>query len=440
MQTTHASPTVNAMVPDVVLLPDGQSSAFQLLNIEYFSLFYRLTDDAIARSLKHGLSHQLMHSYKLHKTNTAWQADADTALDELNQQLMKGIRGRQKQLPVAGLLAMPKQIPELQRALHQNPNDYLSHFQLGWLHMLQRSLPMAERHFNIAALQSQGVNPQFASFVYRHLANTRYRRGNFEQALLAIESARECCSGYCVQLHYEYICLLSRTARTTQGLRQLHTLLSKAPHYEAFARSEPDLTRNPSFQLLFNQRRQRHIQTIEQSLSERWENDPIGLLNLDQELGRKNSVQALRHKQHQLLMQLPNLLLIDTARSCALIEKQRRQYVMRALNSRKQQFIETIEEHQECASTVHQGGQWLIFAAVVSLLALAVSYGISFIASQFGLDWPINLNVQNIVLVCAGVLVTLGVLLWYFTPRKLRALIRKRQQLERLYSRIRTLA
>lgn len=440
MQTTHTSPAVNAMVPDVVLLPDGKSSAFQLLNIEYFSLCYRLNDDAIRKSLKHGLSNQLMHSYRLHKTNAAWQADADIALNELTQQLMKGIRGRQKQLPIAGLQAMPKQIPELKHALHQNPDHYLSHFQLGWLHMLQRALSLAERHFNIAALQSQIVNPQFASFAYRYLANVRYQRGLFDQALLAIESARECCSGYCAQLHYEYICLLSRTDHTTQGLRQLHTLLGKAPYYEAFARSEPDLTRNPSFQLLFNQRRQRHIQTIEQSLSERWENDPIGLLNLDQELGRKNSIQALRHKQHQLLMQLPNVLLIDTMRSCALIEKQRRQYVMRALNARKQQFIETIEEHQECASTVHQGGQWLIFAAVVALLALAVSYAISFIAGQFALDWPINLNVQNIVLVCAAVLATLGMLLWYFTPRKLRSLMRKRQQLERLYSRIRSSA
>ena len=440
MQTTHASPTVNAMVPDVVLLPDGKASAFQLLNIEYFSVFYQINDQTLLASLRHGLSHPLMHSYRLHKAGNKWQAETDVALDQLSLQAMKGVRSRQKYLPVTGLRKLGKSIPDLERTLHQNPNDYLCHFQLGWLHMLQRSLQLAERHFNIAALQSQTPNPHFAAFAYRHLANVRYRRGHYEQALLAIESAREFCGGYCAQLHYEYICLLSRSERTTQGLRQLHTLLSKAPFYEVLARNEPDLKRNPSFQLLLSQRRQRHIQAIECALNERWKNDPIALLNLDKELGRKNSLHALQRKQHQLLMQLPDMLLMSTEHSTDLIEKQRRQYVMRALNTRKQQFIETIEEQQECASVVHQGGQWLVFAAVVSLLALAISYGISFIASQFALDWPINLKVQNIVLAIAGLLIMLGVILLHFTPRKLTALMRKRQQLEKLYSRIRASA
>ena len=109
---------------------------------------------------------------------------------------------------------------------------------------------------------------------------------------------------------------------------------------------------------------------------------------------------------------------------------------MNTLDIRKQNYIQQIEEHQGRARRIHHLGQWLVYTMVITLMSLALSYGISTIASLFSYDWPINRTVQTLVLVIAGVVGVCGMLLLHFSPRKLSRLLKQKQQLEQLSAKI----
>lgn len=417
-------------------IPTDHTQTFERIHIDYYSLYYNVSNQQLLATMRDGLIRKLLHSSIDRQQAAQWKEDYQQALTRLSKQLTVELIQQNKLLPVVGLQELSDQPAQLLKTLSKNPNDYLCHFQLAWLQSNSGNLTLAERHYNIAALQSLEVNPLFSSFAFRHLSDTRYRAGKSMQALLAIESARECNKGFNAELQFEYIRMLSLTQRTSLALKQLQLLLSKAPHYEVLMQFEPDLTHNPSLQRVLVQLNQQHQQNVRNNLLLKWENDPLRLLDLDKELGKPNSLEALRHKQEHTLEHLPHLLIQNEAQAGKLIQQQSRRFVMNTLDIRKQNYIQQIEQHQGRARRVHHLGQWLVYTMVITLMSLALSYGISTVASLFSYDWPVNRTVQTLVLVTAGVVGVCGMLLLHFSPRKLSRLLKQKQQLEQLSSRI----
>ena len=425
-------------IPTSVLLSsERQPPFFYRINIEYFCLYNKIKPQFINEGILKGLNNNLIDTNTdLKRKAEQWTREHDNVLSDLAGKLSIELLRQQKQLPLAALRRLPTDVQHLQQMLAKTPNDHLCHFHLAWLYCLEKKYTLAERHFNVAAMQSQAVNPQFSCFAYRHLAHVRFISGKHAQALLAIEMACELSQSYHPELQFERIRFLSNTQRTTQALPHLSGLINKFPLYEILASMDPDIQENPSLCRLFKQLTDKHTKNIQRQLHQCWKNDPLRLLDLDSELGQKNSLIILQNKQREMLMELSPLLIVHEAMSCQLIQKRSRSIIIRALNRRKQQYIKKIEGHQERAGKVHHTGQWMLYTAVLSLIALGLSYAISAIAFHFDFRWPINLYVQSIILGGVVVLAIIGAILLHFTPSKLSDLLIKKQRLEELSLRL----
>ena len=432
----------NKIIPPQVpistlLCVNGQSPVFYLINVEYFFLYHGIKHHDSKQAIRSGLSNNLVNANAdLKRKALRWKTEHDIVLENLALKLSVELKRQQKHLPVSALMRFPPDIKSAQQILTKTPNDHLCHFHLGWLYTIAKNYTLAERHFNVAALQSQSINPSFSCFAYRHLAHVRFKNNKYSQALLATEAACALNQSYNPELQFERIRLLSRTQRTTQAMPHLASLISKSPHYEIFALHDTGIQQNPSLQRYFNKAKEKHIANIQSQLTEHWKNDPLHLLNLDRELGHENSLRILQQKQREILLNLSPLLIFNEALSTKLIQKRSRSIIIRSLNMRKQQYIQGIEGHQKIARKIHRTGQWMLYAAFISLIALGLSYAISTIANQFNLHWPINLFIQSVVLGCAFGLLIFGAVLLHFTPRKLSDLIRQKQRLEELSSRL----
>jgi hypothetical protein len=426
----------DSQIPESSGTPLYHSDVFERIHIDYYALYMGVEAGQLLATIRRGIANKLLQTNLDRQSATHWQEGYQKALTRLSKQLTVDLLQQTKQLPVIGLQELSDNPVILLKILSKNPNDYLCHFQLAWLQAKAGNLTLAERHYNVAALQSKEVNPQFSCFAFRHLSDVRYRAGKHMQALLAIESARECSKGFNAELQFEYVRMLSITQRTTLALKQLNILISKAPHYEVLMQYEPNLRENPSILRRLNQLTQQHQQNVHNNLLLQWENDPLRLLDLDRELGQTHSLEALRDKQQHTLEHLPHLLIQDEAYASKLVQLQSRRFVMNTLDVRKQNYIEQIEEHQGRAERIHYIGQWLVYTMVITLMSLALSYGISTVVSFFSFDWPVNQTVQSLVLIIAAVVGVSGMLLLHFSPKKLSRLLKQKQQLEQLSSRI----
>lgn len=418
------------------LASPSSAKVFRRINVDYLLLYKDKGSKQVRNTILQGVANKLLPSSTDRECATQWAEQYKKSLTKISEHLAHNLIKQNKQLPTIGLQKLSDNNELLAKILNNNPNDYLCHFQLAWLYSQSNNLALADRHFNIAALQSQTLNPLFSCFAYRHLSDVRYRAKKYSQALLAIESARESSNTFNAELQFEYVRMLSVAQRTSQALKQLTILLSKAPFYEVLAQYDPDLLDNPSIHRYLSMRRQQHQQNISNNVLLQWENDPLRLLDLDKELGQKHSLDALREKQQHTLERLPHLLIQDEATTSQLIQQQNRHFVMNTLDVRKQNYIQQIESHQKRAQRVHHWGQLLIYIMVIILMALALSYGISTLASLFSYHWPINTLVQTFVLLFAGGFGFLGMLLLHFSPRKLSRLLKQKQRLEQLTSRL----
>jgi hypothetical protein len=425
-------------IPSNILLSAGQQAPhFYRINIEYFCLYYSVQNNTAKQALFRGLTNNhIGSSIDLRRKATEWKQEHKSILEDLVSELYLDLKRLQRQMPTVALRCFPLDIESLQKIISKTPNDHLCHFHLGWLYSITDENILAERHFNIAALQSQNVNPDFACFAYRHLANTRVKNGKLAQGVLAIEAACTQSQHYNPELQFERVSLLSRSNKTTQALPYLANLIKKAPHYAILASQDLQMLNNPSLNRFFMQEKEKHIAKIKQQVVQHWKNDPLHLLNLDKELGQKNSRKIIIDKQAELLSRLPPLLIFNETVSSQLIQKSSRSIIIRSLNKRKQQYIKKIEQHQERANKAHSTGQWMVYIAIIVLISLGLSYAVSSIAYQFGYQLPVNLLVQSVVLSLALGLAVIGFILLHFTPSKLTDLLRQKQRLETLSLRL----
>ncbi|RVU82753.1 hypothetical protein EOL70_19520 [Leucothrix sargassi] len=427
---------INAQISTTIISSDEQPHAFHRINIEYFSLYHDTSKEDLSKAVTQGMKLGFLNTAKQRESASQWRATYNRAFKALCDKTVADITQLHHKLPASKLRQLSGSTAEIKAQLIQVPNDYLRHFHLAWLYLLKHDLKQAELHFNISALQSQKSDPEFACFALRHLAEARYRSQQYPQALLAIKTAQGLAPEYDPELHFEYTRLLALSTRCSESLKQLNILITKAPHYDSLASVDVDFKRSPPCRHYFATRLQRHMQNILNELNVQWENDPLSLLDLDKELGTPNSLQAIKQKQVNTIKELPELLLSDETRSTQLIQHQSRQFVMNALNVRKQYFIQNLEQHQHCASRVHKAGQWLIYSGILAAMALIISHAMSTISKLLGHTLPVNGSVQAIVLIVIAVLVLIGMILLHFTPTKLNTLLKKKQQLEHISAKL----
>ena len=425
-------------IPSKILLSTGrQAPHFHRINIEYFCIYYNVQNSITKQALYRGLTNNLIgSSIDLRQKAKEWKNEHKAIFEDLVLKLSLDLKRLQKQLPTVALRRLPLDIDSLKSIISKTPNDHLCHFHLAWLYSITNEPVLAERHFNIAALQSQNINPDFACFAYRHLANSQIKNGKLAQALLTIEAACTQSQTYNAELQFERVRLLSISNKTTQALPYLANLIKKNPHYSVMALQDLQALNNPSLNRFFAQEKEKHIANIKLQIVQHWKNDPLHLLNLDAELGQKNSRKIIIDKQGELLSRLPNLMIFNEAISSELIQKSSRTIIVRSLNQRKQQYIKKIEQHQERANKAHSTGQWMVYTAIVVLISLGLSYAVSSLAQQFGYHLPVNLLVQSVVLSSAFVLAITGFIFLHFTPSKLTDLLRQKQRLETLSLRL----
>ncbi|PID46951.1 MAG: hypothetical protein CSB47_01455 [Proteobacteria bacterium] len=410
------------------------------IHIEYYALYNKLDARQQLHIIRQGIRRKILQSSLERKQASQWGDGYQKQLSILSAQLVRAVLQQNRQLPTTALQQLSDNPAILLKHLQQTPNNYLYHFHLAWLFLQKANLTLAERHFNIAALQSQPVNPLFACYAFRHLADVRYQAGKFSHALSAIESAREHCRAFCAELQLEYVRILSATHRTTQALEQLTQLTHKAPHYEVLAYYDPEIQSNPSLHRYLVQLRQQHQSNITNDLLRSWHNDPLHLLDLDDALGQPHCLDTLRDKQQYTLAHMPLLLLQAEATASALIHQQSRHFVRNTLDVQRQHCIEQIEVYQGRTEKIHRAGLWLAYAASILLISLALSYGMSTVAELFSYHWPVNPLVQTWVLALAGTLGFSGVLLLHVPSSKLSRLLHQRQTLDQLLTHLGTLS
>ena len=429
---SQSAPAISA----TIISPDGQPHAFHRINVEYFALYHDLSNKELSKAVEQGLKLGFLFTTKQRENAMQWRSSYNKSFKALCDTIVSDIKQLGTKLPLDSLRRLSSSTTELKKQLIDKPNDYLRHFHIAWLYQLKNDLRQADLHFNIAALQSQKDNKELACFALRHLADIRYRTQRYPQALIAIKTAKALTSTYDAELHFEYVRMLTMAARTSESLKQLTILISKAPKYENLALIESDFERNPTFKRYFATQSQRHIQNVLELLDKQWENDPLNLLDLDKELGTANSLETLKQKQINTVKELPELLLSDEQSSAQLIQQQSRKFILNALDVRNQYFIQDIEQHQYRASRVHKAGQWLIYTGIVAIIALVCSHAISAISQTLNHTLVVNGSVQMIVLTVIAALVLIGMVLLHFTPTKLKTLLKKKQQLEHLSSKL----
>ena len=248
----------------------------------------------------------------------------------------------------------------------------------------------------------------------------------------AIEAATKLSQYYDPELQFEHISLLVRTQKTTLALSILDQLISKNPQYEIIVNKDAELQEDPLLNRYLQQLKDNHLKGIQHKLREHWEEHPLSLLNLDKGLGQKNSHIALQKQQHKMLSNLPPLLQTNEALSSRLIQKYSHSIIADSLDKRKQQYINKIEAQKAYTNRAYKLAQWMLYATVLCLIALGLSYVVSAIAHQFGYYWPINSYIQSVVLGSAIGLLILGTALLHFRPRKLTDLLKQKDQLEEL--------
>ena len=438
LMTAKNKSLAESPIPASILFShETQSPVFKVINIEYFVALYGTKEQPTRLSVFHGLRHNLINTnHDLRLKANFWEKEHNQILCNTASKLTLAMKRQLRQIPVSMLRRFPKQIEPMQEVLLRTPNDFLAHFHIAWLYSIQNDFELSERHFNIAALQSQTEHPKFSCFTYRHLANIRLKQGKSYQALLAIESACALSQQYHPELQFERIQLLSQLNKTTQALPYLAALIKAAPLYAVIASQDPLTRANPSLKRFFDIEKEKHTQNIQEKLQQHWKNDPLQLLNLDKELGQRNTKQIIQNKQSELLKKLSPLLIFHEDASSQLIQKRSHATVMRSLNTRKQQFVERIEQQQTRASKIHRIAQWMLYTAIMSLVALGLSYAISAVAGYLGFNLPINPGVQSALVILTVLLVIVGSVLLHFTPNKLNDLIRRKQRLEAISTRL----
>ena len=289
-------------IPSLFLLSaERQSSSFQPINIEYFCLYYNVQNVVTKQAILSGLTNNLIDtSANLKRKATQWEKEHKIILGNLALKLTIDLKRRQRQLPVNALRRFSLDTKDLEEILTKTPNDQLCHFHLAWLHSIAHNYSLAETHFNIAALQSQNINPEFSCFAYRHLADVRIKSGKLPLALLAIEAACSQSQIYNPELQFERISLLSRANRTTQALPHMANLIKKDSNYGTLASQDVNILKNPSFKRFFDQEKEKHVNNIQRQVIQHWKNDPLHLLDLDKELGQKNSRKIILKKQSRI--------------------------------------------------------------------------------------------------------------------------------------------
>ena len=165
----HYPPEIAA--PVVPLISSAISPTFNFIRTEYSALYQQLEQHALFERVREGLSNLLLRTKAEHTQAKQWQQNYNRALDHLATKITTVIYHRQRRLPSQALQRLSQSPDILEKKLEAHPTDYLCHFQYAWLSSLSGDFILAERHFNIAALQSQSVNSQFSCFALRHLAD-----------------------------------------------------------------------------------------------------------------------------------------------------------------------------------------------------------------------------------------------------------------------------
>ena len=178
------------------------------------------------------------------------------------------------------------------------------------------------------------------------------------------------------------------------------------------------------------------MNNIQRQVIQHWKNDPLHLLDLDKELGQKNSRKIILKKQSELLSKLSPLMIYNEELSSQLIQKSSRTIIINSLNRRKQEYIKRIEKHQHRANKAHNTGQWMLYIAIIGLVSLGLSYAVSGLAYQFNYNLPVNLLVQTLILSSSIVFAFIGFIFLHFTPIKLTDLLRQKQRLDTLSLRL----
>ena len=437
MLSNNKQPTHTKIPSSILLYVDEHSTIFSCINIEYYSLYFGVTSSVVKYSILQGLNNNYVGLNKdLRRRPKQWATEYNTTLADIAQKLTLQVRKQLRKLPASDLKRLPLDTEVLKDTLKLKPNNFLCHFHLGWIYSLSNNLTLAEKHFNLAALLSQNINKDFSCFAYRHLANTRLRNNKLQQAILAIEAACSQSTSENAELLFEKVRILSQANQTTRALSHIANLVQKDSYYASLASQDVIIQSNPSVKRFFDLEKEKHIHNIKNKVIEHWKNDPLHLLNLDKELGQKNTREIILSKQAELIKKLPTFMIYNETISSKFIQKKSREIIIKSLNTRKQQFIQQIEDHQRQASKAHNIGQWMMYIAIIGLISLGLSYAISGFAHHLNYHLPVNLTVQNIVLFGSALLAISGIIFLHFTPSKLTDLLKQKKRIETLSMRL----
>lgn len=451
-----------------VFFPAHQRHTFHRLNLEYLIPLQALSQPQVVSLLDHGIRSNLRGSGHSAEILPSLHPQLETLAAELSVQGVQLTQGKQqlrRQLLEcsktdfaayrAGMGAdfASKKLSELllalgapgaqqqtllaehllRNALEANGQNYRAHFELGWLYLfLLNRLPEAVFHLEAACRQAQPVDPVFATFAQRHLADAWYGLQQYGKAAeLSLQLLHDGQQAD-LEIRYEAARYLAADGEHQAAAQQLAQVVGRSALHYVQAQAEPDFADKGEVMGVLHDLRSIRVKRIQHYVDSRWKQQPLASVPLPDQLDANDLFRQVCQQHQRVMSHLPYVTLSQREQQIGeRILQASQQRILREVRLRSRHYERVAEQERLRWSWVNQTGGVLIHVSSILLLASLMFYLLRFLLDLLGVGNLLNADVLvSNVLGGMFLLGISGITLFQFVPWGMKKLLRKQIELD----------
>lgn len=321
----------------------------------------------------------------------------------------------------------------LHDAVAANADNYRAHFELGWMYLfLLGKLERAATHFQAAVQHAQLLDPAFAQFARRHLADAYYGNGQFSAAVETALHATHALGLDDMESAYECARYLAAEGANNAAAERLAQVVARSPVYYVQAQMEPDFANNTEIGGMLRDLRSVRVKRIQTYVQTHWQQHPMAVLALPDQINSGDLFKQVVHQHVRVLSHLPYVTLSQREQQIGkLILAASQKRIVREVQHRSRHYEQVAEQQRSRWGWVNQIGGVLIHASAVLLLAALMFYLLRMVSGFFGIGGLLGSDeVINQLLGSMLLLGATGITLFQFVPFGVKRLLRKQVELD----------
>lgn len=374
---------------------------------------------------KEQLRRQLLESSKTNFSTYRAGMGADFASKKLSESLLAPDADGKQQVLLAEHM--------LKNALLANDQNYRAHFELGWIYlfMLQR-LPEAVFHLKAAAQQAHPVDPVFAGFARRHLADAWYGLQHFDKAAELSLGMLQDADPSDLETRYEASRYLAAAGDNQAAAEHLAQVVGRSPLHYVLAKAEPDFAGKDEVFGVLRDLRGIRVKRIQHYVHANWKQDAIASLPLPDQIDSGALFKQVFQQHVRVMSHLPYVILSQREKQIGdrILDASHKR-ILREVRLRSRHYEQVAEQERVRWSWVNQTGGILIHISTILLLASLMFYLLRFVLDLLGVGNLLNADalVSNLL---GGMLLlgATGVTLFQFVPWGMNKLLHKQVELD----------